>query len=394
MPSQKLRLIGAVFIGLASMLGAGVFVVFRDSYSIAGSYIFLAIGLAALVAVLNATSVYRLAKKVSKPGGVYAYSRVYLNDTSSFVAGFAFVFGKTGSIAAIALVFQEYVAPNYKFWPAAAAVVVLTIINILGIKRTAAVAAVLAISSTAFLSYAIFSGVGATNHLANALASSPTQAPLFAVVQSAAIIFFAFAGYARVATLGDEVTEPTKNIPRAIAISLGVVLAIYLALAFVLLANLGTGLAHSLAPVAEVVHAPRFVSVAAATLAGLGSMLALLAGVSRTAASMSEDRELPRLISLRNSAGSPWVAEVAIAAGAIALVSLGDVTPVIGFSSFSVLLYYAIGHVAAWRQSRNVFAATGFLLCVSLMAAVPGPALVVSPIVIVAALVARTLLRR
>lgn len=394
MPNQKLSLLGAVFIGLASMLGAGVFVVFRDSYAVAGKYIFVGIGLAALVAILNATSVYRLASKVAKPGGVYAYSREYINEETSFVAGFAFVFGKIGSIAAIALVFEEYIAPNYKFWPAVAAIVVLTLVNVFGIQRTAAAAGVLAVTTTIFLAFAIASGLDSPSHMAQALTAHPAISAPFAVIQAAAVIFFAFAGYARVATLGAEVAHPTKNIPRAIAISLGLVFAIYLALAYALLSNLGANLAHSLAPVAEVINAPKPIAVAAATLAGLGSMLALLAGVSRTAASMSEERELPRLIAKRNSAGSPWVAEVLIAAGAIALVSLGDVTPVIGFSSFSVLLYYAIGHIAAWRQRRNTVAILGFMLCVLMMAAVPGPALIVSPTVIALALVARKLARR
>ena len=139
--TQKIGLVGAIAIGLASMLGAGVFVVFRETFAISGSLFLAAIGLAALVSVLNAASVYQLAKRISRPGGIYTYSREMVNQPTSFVAGFAFVFGKIGSIAAIALVVQEYLTPELKFWPAAAAIAVLTLINISGINRTAAVAA-------------------------------------------------------------------------------------------------------------------------------------------------------------------------------------------------------------------------------------------------------------
>ena len=98
---QEIGLVGALAIGIASMLGAGVFVVFREAFTISGSLFLVAIALAALVAVLNASSVYQLAKRISRPGGVYTYSREMVNNPTSFVAGFAFVFGKIGSIAAI-----------------------------------------------------------------------------------------------------------------------------------------------------------------------------------------------------------------------------------------------------------------------------------------------------
>ena len=394
MPSQKLRLLGAVFIGLASMLGAGLFVVFRSSYKIAGSFIFAALALAAVVAILNATSVYRLAREIPKVGGVYAYARHYLGETTSFVAGFAFVFGKVGSIAAIALTFQEYIATEFGLWPAALSIAVLTLINIFGIQRTAVVAAVLSITTVAFLAIWMTTASRTPALLSEALKRTPELPPIFAIVQGAALIFFAFAGYARVATLGDEVENPSKNIPKAIVISLGLVLVIYSAIALSLLAGLGSSLAISPAPVAAISNLPAFVTVAAASLATLGSMLALLAGVSRTAAAMSVDRELPQLLQLRNKTGSPWVAEVLIAVAAVGLVSLGQVTIVIGFSSFSVLLYYAIGHLSAWRMRRGVVPILGFLLCVALASCVPGPALIASPIVIAIAWVARLLIRR
>jgi APA family basic amino acid/polyamine antiporter len=378
------------------MLGAGVFVVFRDSYAIAQGQIFIALALAALVATLNASSVYRLAKEVERPGGVYAYSRVYLNDSLSFASGFAFVFGKIGSIGAIALVFQEYVLPNQPFWPAALAICVLALINILGINRTAAVAGVLSTVTIAFLVFVIAKGLQNPLDLAPAL--STEQVDLFSVLQAASVLFFAFAGYARVATLGNEVRNPKRNIPLAILIALTVVIALYGLLEVVLLGTLGRHLATVSTPLANVSGVPLLATLVAAA-ASLGSMLALLAGVSRTAAVMSEDRELPAVFASRNRFGSPWLAEVVIAAGAIALTAVGDLRWVIGFSSFSVLFYYSVGHLSALRQGKpsvtqKIIAVAGLLLCTALAVSVPGPALPISVAIVAGALVVRRLVRR
>ena len=404
MPKKQLRLSGAVAIGLASMLGAGVFVVFREAYAISAGLIFAAIALAALTAALNAASVYRLAAQVDRPGGIYAYSRVYLNDSISFLSGFAFVFGKIGSIAAIALVFQEYVLPEHRFWPAAMAIVALASVNIAGIQRTAAVAGVLAFVTVIFLvGVSIFALVGFNQGNVDSALGAVSEMPLQAVIQSASVIFFAFAGYARVATLGDEVENPKRNIPRAIIIALSAVLAIYLLVSLSLVSALGTKLGSLESPVSALAGRvadalPLWVPVAVAALASLGSMLALLAGVSRTASTMSEDKEFPKIFSLRNRFGAPWVAELFIAASAIGLVALGDLSWIIGFSSFSVLFYYAIGHISAFRQTskpgiQRAIAGLGLGFCVVLALAVPGPAVPASIVVLVLALVARRFLK-
>lgn len=407
MPKRQIGLAGAIAIGLASMLGAGVFVVFRDAYKLSEGLLFIAIALAAITAITNATSVYRLAQKVERPGGVYAYSRFYLNDSVSFLAGFAFIFGKIGSIAAISLVFGEYLFPGSDFWPAALSIVVLTVINLLGINRTAGVAAVLAFITVTFLLAVVFSAAsnsGATVNLQQSMAAPATQIGLFQILQAAAVIFFAFAGYARVATLGDEVKDPKLNSPRAILITLSSVTTLYFLLAVAMLGTLGSEVGQQLAPVAaafkqNLPELPNWLPGAVAAIACLGSMLALLAGVSRTAASMAEDRELPKIFESRNRFGAPWLAELAIASGAIALAGIGNLLWVIGFSSFSVLGYYAIGHVASLKQAnawgiQRITAVAGLILCLALAAVVPGPALFVSTIVLGLALVARKLIRR
>jgi APA family basic amino acid/polyamine antiporter len=400
MPKRQIGLAGAVAIGLASMLGAGVFVVFRNVAVAAGSLQLVAIAIASCVAILNAASIYQLAQHQSRAGGVYAYSRIYISEPVSFVAGFSFVFGKIGSIAAIALVFEEYVMPGSHGLLAVAAIVVMTAINLMGINRTAAVAAVTAIVTISFLIFVIV--VSSTSTASVAVNSTPVAPGN--VWQGAALMFFAFAGYARVATLGTEVRKPNTNIPSAIVISLGAVLIIYFLLAQVFNTVLGPSLAQAKAPFRRLLEItfpalPSWVIIAVAALAALGSMLALLAGVSRTLAVMAEDREAPKALQRRSSNGAPWVAELIVAVGAIVLVQIGDLSWVIGFSSFSVLLYYAIGHFSSFRQPKGerfmpkTLNLLGIVLCLALILSVPGPAAPITIGVLLLAVVARSFAR-
>jgi APA family basic amino acid/polyamine antiporter len=398
-PKQQIGLVSAVAIGVASMLGAGVFNVFGDAAAKNYELLLVSLLLAATVATLNAASVYQLAKRTSRPGGVYAYARAEWNDTASFVAGFAFVFGKIGSIAAIAYVFGVYLSPANALWFAIAAIILLTLLNLLGINRTALLAAVLASATTVYL---IVSSVAGLTQATHGVPVPHLSEPIEGVLPAASLLFFAFAGYARVATLGDEVRNPLKNIPRAIAITLVSVLAVYILVAASLTSFFGAELTRVSRPFAALgaLILPEWVTVLVISGASLGSMLALLAGVSRTAASMAEDHELPKMFAHRNRFGAPWLAEVIIALGSIALLVLNPYWQwIVGFSSFSVLLYYAIGHISALRitgrqsAGRRAVQILGFFLCAALLLAVPGPAVWVSGLVLVAAVVLRRLVR-
>lgn len=398
-PKQQIGLVSAVAIGVASMLGAGVFNVFGAAAAKNYELLFVSLLLAAAVATLNAASVYQLAKRTSRPGGVYAYARAEWSDTASFVAGFSFVFGKIGSIAAIAYVFGVYLAPDHALVWAIGAIVLLTILNLLGINRTALVAAVLASATTVYL---IVSSVAGLTQATHGVPVPHLSEPIEGVLPAASLLFFAFAGYARVATLGDEVRNPLKNIPRAIAITLVSVLAVYILVAASLTSFFGAELTHTSRPFAVLgaLVLPDWATVLVISGASLGSMLALLAGVSRTAASMAEDRELPKIFAHRNRFGAPWLAEVIIALGSIALLLLNPYWQwIVGFSSFSVLLYYAIGHISAFRitgrqsAGRRVVQVLGFVLCAVLLLAVPGPAVWVSGLILVVAVLLRRLVR-
>lgn len=403
-PTKQLSLAGAVAIGMASMLGAGVFFVWSTAWDQADDKIFIALFLAALVASLNAASVYQLASNVSRAGGVYAYSRVYLPKGFSFIAGFAFVFGKIASIAAIALIIQTYLLPGSHL--ATIAVIAMTLLNLFGINRTAQMAAVIAIITVSFLIFSITVGFGNGFDVSEFNLSMLLPSRELSTLSAASLIFFAFAGYARVATLGDEVKDPKKNIPRAIVISLSAVLFIYLLIAVVVVGTINTANEPKPPAVFEtllLVSAPWFNPViidVVVVLASLGSILALLAGVSRTAATMAEDKELPKVFASRNRFGAPWLAEALIAIGAVTLIETREYTTwVIAFSSFSILLYYAIGHISVLAQPKGqrkqprFIAVLGFILCMVLLLSVPGPAVLISTVILVIAFGVRSVLR-
>jgi APA family basic amino acid/polyamine antiporter len=395
---KLLSRLDAVFIGLAAMLGAGVFVVFGPASELAGSLLLVSILLAALVAYLNAASIAQLAAVVTRSGGAYAYGRHYLGNAWGFLAGMSFLVGKIGSAAAIALVFATYLTPGFEILTAVLAVVVMAAINIAGINRTAFGSKVLATITLSFLTVLILAGL-----VAEPAGGTMTPGGFPGVLTAASLFFFAFAGYARVATLGGEVRDSEKSVPSAIRISLAIVLVTYLALALVLMLKLGPSVAGSLTPIADLAGVALGIegSVVAvfAAVATLGSLLALLAGMSRTASEMASDAELPKVLSKKLKNGSPALAEVIISLLVILLVVTGSIILTIGLSSFAILSYYAIANLAAYRQPRSETQKAKWLnlvglgLCVLLGLSVPFGGLLLGATVLTVALILRWGLR-
>ena len=338
-------------IGLGSMLGAGVFVVFAPAAAAAGSALLMGLAVAAAVAYCNATSSARLAARYPQSGGAYVYGRERLGGFAGYLAGWSFIVGKTASCAAMALTVGLYLWPAHAHAVAVAAVTALTAVNYRGIAKSALMTRLIVA-----LTCAVLAGVVAVA----ASSSAPRPGPLpisgsvAGVLQAAGLLFFAFAGYARIATLGEEVRDPSRTIPRAIPLALGIALAVYAAVAVTVLSVLGPErLAASPAPLAEAVRAcdaAGFVPVvtAGAAVAALGSLLSLILGVSRTTLAMARDGHLPAaLAAVHPRFGVPHRAEIAVGAVVAAIAAVADVRAVIGFSSFAVLLYYAVANSAA-----------------------------------------------
>jgi basic amino acid/polyamine antiporter, APA family len=359
---RRLGLGDAVFIGLGSMIGAGVFAAYAPAARAAGTGLLVGLAVAAVVAYCNATASAQLAAEYPRAGGTYLYGREVLGEWWGYLAGWGFMVGKTASCAAMALTFAAYVAPDGWLRPVAAAVVVvLALVNCAGVTRTALLTRVLVslvLVTLVVATVACFHG-GSSSELAGW--TSPTNG-LYGVLQSAGLLFFAFAGYARIATLGEEVREPKRVIPRAIVLALAGAVVVYAVVAVAVLSVLGAhGTAASTAPVADAVRAATssdglvgVVRVGAA-LASAGALLALIAGLGRTGLAMAREHDLPGwLDAVHPRFRVPHRAELTVAALVVVLVLTTDLRGAIGFSSFGVLLYYFVANASAYRQPSDV----------------------------------------
>jgi APA family basic amino acid/polyamine antiporter len=378
--------VDAVFIGLGSMIGAGVFAAFTPAAQAAGNGLLIGLVVAAIVALCNALASAQLAATFPTSGGTYVYGREQLGPWWGFLAGWSFVIGKTASCAAMALTFASYAAPaGWERPVAVVAVIALAAVNYRGVSRTAQLTRVIVVLVLAALAIAVASaGASGLPQLAGFDASSLLAKGPYGVLQSAGLLFFAFAGYARIATMGEEVKEPARVIPRAIVIALSITIAVYAIVGVSLLGALGPdGLATSAAPVRDAAAASDWawtapVVTVGAALASLGALLALIAGIGRTSLAMAREADLPRWLSaVHPRYHVPHRAEVVLAVIVSVLVLTVDLRGAIGFSSFGVLLYYLVANLSAFTQKsekrrfpRALFVVGG-LGCLLLVATLP-----------------------
>jgi basic amino acid/polyamine antiporter, APA family len=357
--ARKLGVGDAVVIGLGAMIGAGIFAALGPAAQAAGSGLLFGLLVAALVAYCNATSSAALASLYPESGGTYVYARKRLNAFWGFLAGWGFVVGKLASCAAMALTFAWYAAPALARPLAFAAVVAMTAVNYFGVTKTAAATRVIVAVVLGCLVLVVFAAAfGGQAELARA--KPTTTGGVHGILQAAGFLFFAFAGYARIATLGEEVADPARTIPRAIPLALGITLFVYAAVAVTALLAVGAeGLARAPAPLVAAMAGGRWSALApavriGATVASLGVLLSLLAGVSRTAFAMAGNGDLPKLLaSVHPRYRIPDHAELLVGAIVAIVVLLVDIRGAIGFSSFAVLVYYAIANASALTLRRD-----------------------------------------
>jgi basic amino acid/polyamine antiporter, APA family len=391
--ARRLGTFDAVVIGLGSMIGAGVFAAFTPAAQAARGGLLVGLAIAALVAFCNATSSAQLAAQYPTSGGTYIYGRERLGDWYGFLAGWGFVVGKTASCAAMALTFASYAAPDGWRRPVAVAVVLaLAAVNYRGVTRTAGLARVTVTVVLAALAVVVAAALAGGQARAGRLAGGDGflgGSSIHGILQSAGLLFFAFAGYARIATMGEEVKNPGRTIPRAIAAALGIVLAVYIVVAVAVLSVLGVdGVAAAAAPLAASVDAGTWSQAAPVVRVGgaaaaAGALLALLAGIGRTSLAMARNGDLPRwLAGVHPRYQVPHHAEVALAVAVSVLVLTADLRGAIGFSSFGVLLYYLVANLAAWTQTGTdrryprALQVAGAVGCVVLVATLPAASII------------------
>ena len=377
---RRLGLPASISIGMGSMIGAGIFVVLAPAAAAARHGIWIALAIATLVALCNAMSSARLAALYPQSGGTYVYGRERLGPFWGHLAGWSFIVGKIASCAAMALAIGSYAWPAHAHLVAASAAVAVTAINYVGIQRSAAATVAIVAITLAVLAAVVVACLAGPPTAANNVEPATARG----VAEAAGLLFFAFAGYARLATLGEEVREPRRTIPWAIAISLALTVAVYAVVAYAVLRTLGVDrLASASAPLSSAVTAAGTTGLEpvvriGAVVASLGALLALLLGVSRTTLAMTRDGHLPRTLgAIHPRFHVPHRAEVVVGAVVAILAVSVDLRQAIGFSSFAVLVYYLIANASAWTLPAStpltgrVMPATGMAGCLLLAISLP-----------------------
>jgi APA family basic amino acid/polyamine antiporter len=359
---------GAVLMGLGSILGTGIFVSIGIAADVAGPSVVLAVAVAAVVATFNGLSSAQLAATHPVSGGTYEYGYRCLNPSLGFTAGWMFLAAKSASAATAALGFAGYVLSAAKISShgarvalALGAVAVLTAVVAGGIGRSSRANAVIVtltlLALLGFVAFGMPSALGgAAVHLDPFFAGSSVGGFLHAT----ALMFVAYTGYGRIATLGEEVVDPRRSIPKAILITLLSTMAIYAAVAFVAVATAGaSGLAdateRAAAPLEVIARHFGFPAIAwlvavGAVTAMLGVLLNLLLGLSRVVLAMARRGDMPAALAfVDDKHSSPRMAVIAVGVIIAGLASIGNVKTTWSFSAFTVLVYYAITNLAAFR---------------------------------------------
>jgi APA family basic amino acid/polyamine antiporter len=367
------------------MIGTGVFVVAGPATAEAGRWVLAALLLAAAVAACNATSAARLAARFPVSGGAYHWGRELVHPVAGSLAGWCFVAGKIASAAAAALTVGLSVsaatgtdARVVTTVVGVAVAVAVTTANVLGVTRTAAasrylVAVVLAVLVAVAVAALISGG---TAPAPDAGAVGPTTSG--GVLVAAGLFFLAFAGYARIATLGEEVRDPARTIPRAVAVAFGLALGLYVLVVGTALAVLGVpALAGTTTPVADLARPLGPVAAAAVAVAGAAAATAVAlgvqAGVSRVLLAMSRTGEIPAPLGrVHPHRGTPYRADVLVGVAVVVVVLAGGVVAAVAVSAAAVLVYYAVANASALRLpgvTGRVVAALGLLGCLVLTGA-------------------------
>jgi APA family basic amino acid/polyamine antiporter len=393
---RELGVVGAVMMGLGSIVGTGVFVSLGIAAGIAGPAVVLATALAAFVAICNGLSSAQLAASHPVSGGTYEYGYKYLNPTLGFVAGWMFLCAKSASAATAALGFAGYILsildlnnPLWRMGLALAAVVTLTAVILGGIRQSNAVNIVMVSLTLGSLLYFVLGGLeGVVANFAENFTPffpppSAGTSPVRALFHATALMFVAYTGYGRIATLGEEVRDPERAIPRAIVITLIVSMLLYIAVSVVAVGSVG---AEPFAAITAETSAPLEVIASSFGLPGagwvltlgamtalLGVLLNLILGLSRVMLAMGRRRDMPVAVARINKTGrTPEIAVVVVGVLIAILVLIGDIRTTWSFSAFTVLLYYAITNLAAYqlpaklRRFPRPVAALGLLACLFL----------------------------
>lgn len=366
---REVGLGGAILMGLGSIVGTGVFVSIGVAAGIAGPAVVLAIAGAALVATANGLSSAQLAASHPVSGGTYEYGYRYLSPTLGFVAGWMFLCAKSASAATAALGFAGYLLNTLQAdagsWLVPAAlitVVLLTGVVLSGMKRSNLVNTGIVSLTLLALGFFVLAGLPVVHEhgLARFRPFFGGGGDVASVLHATALMFVAYTGYGRIATLGEEVREPRRTIPRAVICTLALSMLLYISVGTVAVGTIGaegfaaatveTAAPLEVAARALAVPGASWVLALGAMTAMLGVLLNLILGLSRVLLAMGRRRDMPGPLARLDARGTtPWLAVLATGGIVAGIASVGSVRTTWSFSAFTVLVYYALTNLAALR---------------------------------------------
>ena len=356
----QLGMFDAVATGLAAILGAGIFAVVAPASGVAGPGLLVSLVIASFVAFCNALSSTQLAAVMPRSGGSYEFGRLMLGPWWGFAAGWMFLTANTVGPGVIALAFGGYAHAVWGAVPArtaaVAAVVAMTALNAAGIRRSVRVTDVVVVLSVLSLLAVVVLGLPA--------ARQPNIAPLApnglgGILQATGLLFFAYTGYSRVATLVEEVRDPRRTIPRATVVALGAATMLYLGVAATALGVLGAPrLSQSTSPLQDVMLAAGSglgvaIVAAGALLTTFNEGLSDLLGVSRVAYAMGRGGDLPKSLARLGSGQNPWRSVILTGVVALLVAAFAPFVVAVAVSSLGTLLYYCVANLSAYRLSRE-----------------------------------------
>ncbi|MDA4113881.1 MAG: APC family permease [Thaumarchaeota archaeon] len=375
----QLGMFDSIATGLAAILGAGIFAVIAPAASIAGPALLVSFAIGAFVALCNALSSAQLAAVFPRSGGTYEFGRRMLGPWWGFSAGWMFLVANTVGPGAIAIAFGGYFHAVVGAVPvrtaAVAAALAMTILNAAGIRRSVRVTDVIVVISILCLLAVVVIGIP---HASTSNLTPFAPSGVVGILQATGLLFFAYTGYSRIATLVEEVRNPKQTIPRATVIALGTATALYLLVAVTSLTVLGAArLSQSSSPLEDTMIAAGsgvgvVIVAGGALLTTFNEGLSDLLGVSRVAFAMGRESDLPTGLARLGAGQNPWRSVLFVGAVSILVASFAPFYVAVAVSSFGTLLYYSVANLSALRLQRQqrmfprALAATGLIGCLGL----------------------------
>jgi basic amino acid/polyamine antiporter, APA family len=359
--------------GLGSIIGTGIFVSIAIATQISGNGVILAIVIAGVLATFNGLSSAQCAAAHPVSGGTYEYGYRFLGSYFGFTAGWMFMTAKSASAATAVLGCAGYLFYAFNIDSGSgllvvsglAILVIMTVLVSGGISRSNSANKVIVSVTLLGLFALVVTGLFVNGIPLEPIRDSFTDISGDSVLYGAALMFVAYTGYGRIATLGEEVAEPQKTIPKAIILAMVVIVLLYLFVSLTALSVMGAdafgrtveGETAPLMMVAQALSVPVIgpVITIAAVTAMLGVLLNLILGLSRVLLGMARRRDVPGVLARINPKTQSPVASVLVTGIIIALLVLsGDVVFTWSFSAFTVLIYYSITNLSALMMPKEL----------------------------------------